>query len=107
MSSLVSVPLQSLGSQALSSSLEKFSHPPNPGESGVLRGGGRAACSEAVGLGWLQATSFFLAVCQSVVYGTILKPRSALSSEKSREAVCQDIQYLIEYLFMDSFIESP
>ena len=30
---------------------------------------------------------FLLAVCQSVVCGTILYPRSALSSEKSREAV--------------------
>ena len=54
--------------------------PPNPG--------GRAACSEATGLG-VAKSHILLAVCQSVVCGTILKPRSALSSEKSRDAVCE------------------
>ena len=48
------------------------------GESGVLRGGGPRVATCHI---------FLLAVCQSVVCGTILYPRSALSSEKSREAV--------------------
>ena len=48
------------------------------GESGVLRGGGPRVATCHI---------FLLAVCQSVVCGTILYPRSTLSSEKSCEAV--------------------
>ena len=56
----------------------KLFPPTQPGESGVLRGGGPQVATCHI---------FLLAVCQSVVCGTILYPRSALSSEKSREAV--------------------
>ena len=59
-------------------------------------------------LEWLQATTFlFWRSAKVLCAAQPGKPLSALSSEKLCEAVCQYIQYLIEYLFTDSFIEGP